>query len=79
MMPTSSTSTATRTVPGLHNPARSNNDIFDMAGNDKLVNDAWHTNISEINGARYYQVRLTFRSNIVTNRVPGIRFGLLVV
>lgn len=55
-----------------HNPARSNMNISDLQGNNRLVDEDWRDTISEINGARFYQLRLTFRSNIVSNDTPTL-------
>ncbi|MFT5057352.1 MAG: hypothetical protein ACI89E_000116 [Planctomycetota bacterium] len=57
-------------TPDRHNSTLANLRIFDMAGNNRLQDEAWRSDISEINGARFYQVRLTFRSNIQTNENP---------
>ncbi len=53
-----------------HNSTLANKYIYDMAGNNRLQDEAWHNDISEINGAKFYQVRLTFRSNILSHENP---------
>jgi hypothetical protein len=52
------------------NTTVANRFIFDMNGSNRLQDETWHSNISEINGARFYQVRLTFRSNIQSGESP---------
>ena len=37
-----------------------------------LGDDAWHDDISDLDGARYYQVRITFLSNIETAETPAL-------
>ncbi|MDF1837955.1 MAG: Ig-like domain-containing protein, partial [Planctomycetota bacterium] len=53
-----------------HNTTLANNRIWDLSGNNRLQDEAWKSDISAINGARFYQVRLTFRSNIQTHENP---------
>jgi len=60
------------TLVAQHNPARSNKSIYDMNGVTPYADEAWRDSISEINGARFYQIRLTFRSNIVSNDNPTL-------
>jgi hypothetical protein len=55
-----------------HNTNLSNQNIFDLFGNSRLSDETWHSDISNINGARFYQVRLTFRSNIQTRDNPTL-------
>ena len=56
----------------LQNPNWANNQIEDLAGNANLNDESWYENVADINGARFYQIRLTFRSNIVSNESPNL-------
>ncbi|MCP5021822.1 MAG: hypothetical protein GY930_08585, partial [bacterium] len=56
----------------LHNAALSNSGIADMSGGVSLADESWTSDIAEINGARFYQVRLTFKSNIQTDQSPRL-------
>ncbi|HPF14015.1 MAG TPA: Ig-like domain-containing protein [Planctomycetota bacterium] len=53
-----------------HRTNRANLNIFSLAGSSSIGDGAWVSNITEINGARFYQIRITFRSNIVSNENP---------
>lgn len=56
----------------LHNPGLANQGIVGMNGGNGLPDEAWTSDIAQINGARFYQVRLSFRSNIQTGLSPRL-------
>ncbi|MBL4769651.1 MAG: hypothetical protein JKY61_00535 [Planctomycetes bacterium] len=56
----------------LHNTGLSNVGIVDLNGGAGLANEEWYSDIADINGARFYQVRLTFNSNIRTAQSPRL-------
>ncbi len=56
----------------LHNSSLSNMGIVGLEGGMGLPNEQWTDDIAAINGARYYQVRLSFRSNIATGQSPRL-------
>ncbi len=56
----------------LHNAPLSNSGIVDLNGGASLADESWTSDIAEINGARFYQVRLTFKSNIQTGQSPRL-------
>ncbi|MCA9003087.1 MAG: hypothetical protein KDB61_14275, partial [Planctomycetes bacterium] len=57
-------------TPALHTTASSNKYIYDPNGSNRLQTETWYDDISDINGAKFYQVRLTFRSNIQSHESP---------
>ncbi|MDF1837808.1 MAG: hypothetical protein P1V35_08070, partial [Planctomycetota bacterium] len=56
----------------LHNSGLSNQGIVGLDGGSGLPNEQWTDDIAEINGARFYQVRVSFVSNISTAQSPRL-------
>lgn len=54
------------TIPPIHDQALANGGITFLQG------DTWHTDISDLDGALFYQVRVTFVSNAATGQRPTL-------